>query len=112
MALRSFAQIGSSVATLGLARFGSVFAVSVLDFVHLGSSLSLRSFARCASGLSVLDFLHLGSSLSLRSFGRCGSALAAFGLVRFGSSLAVLDCVVPFAPILNRFDLFTSHTSV
>jgi hypothetical protein len=50
----------------------------VLDYIHLGSSVSLRSLARCGSmasvlgmarfgsNLSVLDFLHLGSSLSLR----------------------------------------------
>jgi hypothetical protein len=50
---------------LGLGRFGS--SATVLDFVHLGSSLAMRSFARVGKAMSVLDFLHLGSSLSLRS---------------------------------------------
>jgi len=80
--------------------------------LHLGSSLSLRSFARVGSSLSVrggvltlsvrglsrfgssmsvLDFLHLGSSLSLRSFTRAGSAVSVRGLSRFGSSMSVLD---------------------
>ena len=51
--LRSFAQLGSSLSTQGLGRFGSVFSVSVLDFLHLGSSLSLRSFLRLGSSASV-----------------------------------------------------------
>jgi len=94
----------------GLSRFGS--SMSVLDFLHLGSSLSLRSFTRAGSAvsvrglsrfgssMSVLDFLHLGSSLSLRSFARVGSSLSVRGgvlslsvrgLSRFGSSMSVLD---------------------
>jgi acyl-[acyl carrier protein]--UDP-N-acetylglucosamine O-acyltransferase len=81
--------------------------MSVLDFLHLGSSLSLRSFARVSSSvsvrglsnfgssMSVLDFLHLGSSLSLRSFARVGSSVSLNGLSRFGSvfSMSVLDLV-------------------
>jgi len=82
-----------------LARLGSVFSMSVLDFVHLGSSLSLRSFGRVGSSvsvqglarlgsvfsMSVLDFLHLGSSLSLRSLGRLGSSVSVLGLARFSA---------------------------
>merc|ERR1719506_3218446 len=79
--------------------------MSVLDRKILGSSLSLRSFARAGSAVSVfalsrfgssvsvLDFLHLGSSLSLRSFARAGSSVSVSGLTRFGSvfSMSVLD---------------------
>jgi hypothetical protein len=86
----------------GLTRFGSVFSMSVLDFLHLGSSLSLRSFARAGSSvsvsgltrfgsvfsMSVLDFLHLGSSLSLRSFARFGSSLSVTGTLGLGGSQA------------------------
>ena len=66
----------------------------VLDLAHLGSSLSLRTFARLGSSLatvgltrfgsslSVLDFVHLGSALSLRSVARMGSAVAVVGLGR------------------------------
>ena len=55
---------------------------AVLDVLHLGSSLSLRSFARFGSALalcgrittaggnplSVLDAISVGSAMSLRSF--------------------------------------------
>ena len=34
---------------------------------------------------SVLDFLHLGSSLSVRNFARVGSAASVVGLTRVGS---------------------------
>ena len=65
-------MLGSSLSLRSYARVGS--ALSVLDLVTLGSTLSLRSFGRAGSGLSVLDFLHIGSCLSMRSFGRIGSA--------------------------------------
>ena len=41
-------------------RFGS--AVSMLDFVNLGSTLSLRSYCRLGETISVLDFVSLGST--------------------------------------------------
>ena len=43
---------------------GSVSAESrgeVLDFVMVGSGLSLRSFQRIGGSISMLDFAHLGS---------------------------------------------------
>ena len=39
LSLRSFAWLGGSGSVRGLSRFGSVFSVSVLDFLHLGSLL-------------------------------------------------------------------------
>ena len=40
---------------------------------RFGSSLSLYGITRCASSVSVLDMMHLGSGMSLRSFMRlCG----------------------------------------
>jgi hypothetical protein len=36
-----------------------------LDFVHVGSSLSLRSFARIASTVSVFGLEHIGRSISV-----------------------------------------------
>ena len=41
----------------------------------------------------MMDFLHMGSSLSLRAFARHGSAMALQGAARFGSALSVLDYV-------------------
>jgi hypothetical protein len=43
--VRQFVRLGSSVSVVGLSRFGSVFSMSVLDFLHLGSS--------CRCGASV-----------------------------------------------------------
>ena len=59
-----------------------------MDFVNLGSALSLRSFGRLGSSTSVLDFVHLGSSLSLRTLARLSSSLSVVGFTRFGSSLS------------------------
>ena len=39
----------------------------------------------------MLDLVHVGSSLSLRTFARFGSALALLGAGRFGSGLSVPD---------------------
>jgi len=50
--------------------------MSLLDYIHLGSSLSLRGFARMGSTLSLNDYAHFGSTLSLRSYGRMGSTLS------------------------------------
>jgi len=80
-----------------------VFSMSVLDFLHLGSSLSLRSFARAGSAvsvsglsrfgsvfsMSVLDFLHLGSSLSLRSFARMGSSISLQGNLQVAADTTI-----------------------
>jgi len=74
--------------------------MSVLDFLHLGSSLSLRSFgrmgsavsvhalARFGSSMSVLDFLHLGSSLSLRSFSRIGDYVSITGALKVSGAIS------------------------
>jgi len=74
----------------------------VLDFFHMGASLSMRSFARVgscvsvfgksriSSAMSVLDCTKFGSSLSLRSFARHGSSLSLFGEVRMGSAISLL----------------------
>lgn len=40
--------------------------------------------------MAVFDFLHLGSTMSLRSYSRLASALSLYGVARFGSSLAIL----------------------
>merc|ERR1719399_607747 len=36
MSVRNFAKLGSALSVVGLSRFGSVFSMSVLDFLHLG----------------------------------------------------------------------------
>jgi len=82
-----------------MARFGG--ALSVLDFLSLGSSLSLRSFSRLGSAVAVLSYANLGSSLSLRGLVRLGSAFSVCGMVRLSSSLSVLEsvCIPPTAQL-------------
>lgn len=57
--------------------------------MHLGSSLSLRAFARVGSSLSTSDFVSVGSAMSIRSFVRLGSTLSlagtTAGALRIGS---------------------------
>jgi len=57
----------------------------VLDFVHLGSSVSLRSFGRLGSSMAVFDFAHLGSSMSVRGIMRFGSRVEACSKIVFTS---------------------------
>lgn len=58
-------------------------SLSLLDYINLGSSLSLRSLARIGRSMSVLDYLHLGSTVSLRSFARFGSEISLSSLIKF-----------------------------
>ena len=64
-------QLGSSLSVRSFARFGS--SLYVVGYIRLGSAISLRSFARMGSSLAVLDILHVGAALYLRCFGRVGS---------------------------------------
>ena len=77
--VRSFDCVGSRVSSHGPARLGSVLTMSVLDFLHLGSSQPLRSSGRVGSAvsgmclarvgsvlMSVPYFVHFGRSVSLR----------------------------------------------
>lgn len=65
--------------------------LSLRSFCRLGSALSVYGINRLGSSLSVLDFMGVGSSLSLRSFIRLGSSLSVYGLARLGSSMSILD---------------------
>jgi len=57
--------------------------------LQLGSSVSLRSFARLGAAVSVLAFSHVGSSLALRGFSRLGATLSVRGKARLGDTLSV-----------------------
>ena len=56
--------------SVGLVRVGSIYKASVIDFLHLGSSLSVRSFSsRCrVHSVNGRILHHVGSSLSIRQF--------------------------------------------
>lgn len=66
-------------------RFGS--SLSVLDFAHLGATVSLRSFGRLGSAMSVFDFAHLGSTLSVRGIMRFGSRVESCAKLQFSSAI-------------------------
>ena len=52
--------------------------MSVLDFVHFGSSLSLRKMGRLSSGVSLCGAGRFGSQLSVLDFMMLGSSTASF----------------------------------
>ena len=69
---------------------GSVLKCSVIGFAHLGSSLSLRGFARFGSGMSIFDSFQMGSSLSMRSVSRLGSNVSCFGKMDGGGLMSLI----------------------
>jgi len=85
--LRSFARLGSSISVLDFGHLGA--SLSLRSIARVGASLSLIGFTKFGSSLSVLDVVKLGSSLSLRSFARMGSALSVFDFAHLGSSLSI-----------------------
>ena len=48
--------------------------------------MSLRSFARFGSAMSVVDFLNLGSSISIRSGVRLGSSQSVLTFMTLGTA--------------------------
>lgn len=87
MSVLDFLHVGSSLALRSFSRMGS--SLAVVDYLQLGSSLSIRCFARLGNAMSVLDFVQLGSTLSLRSYSRIGATLAVLDFVQLGSSLSL-----------------------
>ena len=81
-----------AVTVTGICLFGFVFIVfcgcgrigsnvSVTNYFHMGSSLSLRSWARLGSATLVTGFMNVGSLLSLRSWSQLGSASLVVGFM-------------------------------
>lgn len=67
--------------------------VSVVQRVHVASSLSLRGFGRFGSALSFLGATTTSSALSLRAFTRVGSALSlASSKLRIGGAHNRVSC--------------------
>jgi hypothetical protein len=98
MSLRSMLRMVQGLSALhgvqlGMATQGGTESHSVMDYCHVGSSLSLRRFSRCGSDLSLLSFMSVNSSLSTRSFMRQGSGrracLSVLSFISVGSSLSM-----------------------
>mmetsp|Transcript_440 Transcript_440/g.292 ORF Transcript_440/g.292 Transcript_440/m.292 type:complete len:92 (-) Transcript_440:11-286(-) len=79
-------SLRNGMTVYGLTRLGA--SLSVLDFVHCGATLSLRSVLRLGSSLSVYGMARLGASVSLLDYLHLGSALAVRSFMRLGSSLS------------------------
>lgn len=73
---------------MGITRLGS--SLALLDAVHLGSDMSVRSFSRVGSALALFGALRVGACLSLLDFTRFGASLALRSFVRFGSSMSIV----------------------
>jgi len=59
-------------------------SLSVIHYLKLGNSLSLRVLCQLVMTAPVVDYLKLGSSLSIRTIARVGSIISAIKAVRFG----------------------------
>lgn len=79
--------MGSSLSLFGMIRVGDT--LSVLDFLHLGSSLSLRCFSRVASSLSIFAAARMGSSMSVLDYLHCGGQMSVRSLVKLGSTVSI-----------------------
>ena len=101
---RQFARIESAAFVIGLSRIGSVFALSVIDNAMTGSFSLMRSAAHLEPVSLILDFLHLGSLLSVHQFARVDFATLCFGLVRLGFAFApsVIDTTLLGSSVLIR----------
>lgn len=82
ISLRSFLQVGSIASPFGLSRAGLVSLLSVIDGSHVESLLLVRSSSRFDFLLSVPDFLHMGSSIPVRTFVCLGSMVSTAGCAR------------------------------
>ena len=79
-------RFGSTASFYGMTCLGS--SLSVLDYIHMGSCVSLRSYARLGSGLSFYGCTILASNLSVLDHFSCGSALRSRAKARAVANVA------------------------
>ena len=104
ISMRNFSRVSSAVSLHGGYSGGGY--MSVLTQLFIGSTLSVRSAFKSVGGEhmnSVLDFLELGSSLSVRTYARVGSGCSLVGNARIGMSKIALGC-----SIMNFFEVGSS----
>lgn len=109
---RSFGQLDLFTFPFGGGRCDS--PVSVLDFLHLDSSLLLQSCARpelpllvfgqscMVTKIPIFDHMNMGLSPLLRSMASTGFLLSPFGLGRLDLILFVYDCNLLESPFSLR----------
>lgn len=76
--------------------------MSVLDFLHIGSSTSLRSFARFGPLLPILDCVALGLPMSAQSPTHLGFPFLVFSRTSSDFSMLLLDPTAPGFSLLAR----------
>ena len=92
--------------------------IQLLSTVRLGSTFSIFKNMQAGRNISVLDFVHAGSTLSMRSFTSLGSNFSVFSYTRMGSTCSVLDFVNLGSTMSMRsymraeYSPPTSHTSL
>lgn len=110
--IMDFLALGSSVSIRGMqARFSG--AMSVNSFMFMGSSLSLRSFTRCASAISVTSGAFGGLRFSITGSIKLASTLSLRSCARISGKASILDSVTLGSSLSLRSSArFTSNTSV
>jgi len=74
----------------GFNRVSSIFSLSLVDFVCLDSPVPVQSPSHLDLMLLILDETHVGSSLSVHSFARMESSFSTAGISRLGFVFALL----------------------
>ena len=87
--MRSFQRSGGDFSARGVVFLGSVFKTSVLGYMTLASSISVRNFARVGTSTSAFNFVTCASSISLRTFLSSGGKLSVLDYASLGSSMSV-----------------------
>ena len=114
MSSHTFSRLGFSLFAYGVTKLG--FFPSVLDFLHLGSALLIRSFIHLGPSMPLFnvakvefssllfDVAHLGLTALSRSFAWLGSFPFVYGITKLALSLSVLDFVhMDFTSSLRSF---------
>jgi hypothetical protein len=137
MSLRSYNRVGDKISVFNTS-LPCGTRPSVIDFVHTGSTVSIRSYGRFGCNISTLQFMAFASSLSLRQYCGAGSTLSIFtsttwkskgipikytlsildyatseylslrNMSKFGSSLSILD----YLTLSSSYSLRTSNTKL
>ena len=88
LSLRACQRGGSTISVYGLVRLGSTLSVHREEIFRSasGSALSVYRTARVGCSIGFVDFIQLGSTSSLRAFARLGSGVAVYGMSRLDSA--------------------------
>jgi len=101
--------MGSSLSLRTYARIGS--AVSLVGRARLGSTLSLLSYANVGSTLSIRSYSRVSGQMSLMTVAYMGSSLSLRAYSRLGSSVSTMGCF-RMASSLSLYDFVDIGSSM